>query len=506
MNLRNIIPTKYIKLSLPLITLFLLPVCNFGKIEAQQQKPNIIYILADDLGIGDLGCYGQTIIKTPNIDGLAAEGMIFTNHYSGCTVCAPSRSVLMTGQHTGHTPIRNNGRFQPEGQFPMCAEAYTVAEMLKDIGYVTGAFGKWGLGFVGTEGDPNNQGFDKFFGYNCQKYAHRYFPEYLWHNDQKIYLPGNDWSHTVTYSPDAIQEKVIEFIETNKDKPFFLYYPSTIPHAELIVPDGDEFLAQYLGKFEEIPFPAENSKKDKIGSAYGPEMDIAAYCPQDNPKATYASMVSRLDKQVGEVIHKLGELELLENTIIMFASDNGIHKEGGLDPEDFNSNGIYRGAKRDLYEGGIKCPMIACWPGKIEPGTSSDHISAFWDVMPTLAEVAGLENPSGIDGISFLPAMLNENSQKSHDYLYWEFHSQNGKQAVRQGKWKIVKLNCFAPDKTIVELYDLENDPSEETNIAEQYPDKVKELLYIIGKEHIESEDFPFLAADSVVIEHPISI
>lgn len=467
--------------------------CNSKQASNDSTPPNIVYILADDLGIGDLGCYGQSIIKTPNIDQLAANGMQFTNHYSGCTVCAPSRSVLMTGQHTGHTYIRGNKEYLPEGQEPLNADAFTVAEMLKEAGYATGAFGKWGLGFVGTEGDPNKQGFDEFFGYNCQRVAHRYYPEYLWHNDQKVFLEGNDWSHTVTYGPDVIHKKVLDFIDTNKDKPFFLYYPSTIPHAELLVPEGDEFLKQYLGRFEETPYTGGNVENQKT-AAYGPDLVIAGYSPQEHPKASYAAMVARLDKQVGEVVSKLKELGLEDNTIILFASDNGIHKEGGIDPEDFNSNGIYRGAKRDLYEGGIKSPMIASWPGKIEAGTSTDLISAFWDVMPTFADIAGVDKPKNIDGLSFLPTLLNMDDQEKHDHLYWEFHAQGGKQAVRQGKWKAVKLNCLVPEETVVELYDLEKDPSETTDISSEYPEKVNELLKIMDQEHVENDVFPFLA------------
>jgi len=465
--------------------------CKQKKNGEDSARVNIVYILADDLGIGDLGCYGQKTIKTPNIDQLAASGMQFSNHYSGSTVCAPSRSVLLSGQHTGHTPVRGNKEVQPEGQSPLKAGVFTLAEMLKDAGYTTGAFGKWGLGFVGSEGDPNAQGFDEFFGYNCQRYAHRYFPEYLWHNDQKVYLDGNDWSQTKTYAPDVIHGKVLEFIETNQSKPFFLFYPSTIPHAELLLPEDDPFLDQYLGKFDETPYPGGNSG-DLSRAAYGPNMHIPAYAPQEYPKATYAAMVARLDKQVGEVLAKLKELGLEKNTIIMFASDNGIHREGGIQPEDFNSNGIYRGNKRDLYEGGIKTPMIVSWPGKIEAGSNTNHISAFWDIMPTAADIAGIEPPANIDGVSFLPTLLNEGQQQEHEYLYWEFHAQSGKQAVRQGKWKAVRLNVLNPDETIVELYDLEMDPSETIDIANEHPEKVQELLALMEEAHVENEDFPF--------------
>ncbi len=481
-----------------LIAIFSLQGCGVNQPDGRTDKPNIIYILADDLGLGDLGYNGQEQIKTPNIDRLAAGGMQFTDHYSGSTVCAPSRSVLMTGQHSGHTYIRNNRPAGEEGQYPLEAGAFTIAEMLKQKGYVTGAFGKWGLGFIGTEGDPNAQGFDEFFGYNCQKYAHRYYPEYLWHNNEKVFLPGNDWTSTVTYAPDVIHEKALEFIKANRDKPFFLYYPSTIPHAELIAPE-DDILEQYMGKFTETPYLGGKASGDVEKAAYGPLMDVAAYCPQEHPKAVYAAMVSRLDRHVGEVMETLQKLGIEKNTLVIFTSDNGPHYEGGINPDMFNSNGIYRGGKRDLYEGGIRAPMIASWPGKIEKGSKTDHISGFWDVMPTLAQVAGIQVPKNSDGISFLPTLTNEGAQEKHDHLYWEFHGKGGKQAVRQGKWKIVKLNCFSPENSAIELYDLENDPSEETNIAAEHPGKVEELLSIIETEHVESEVFPFAGVHPIV-------
>jgi arylsulfatase A len=456
------------------------------------QLPNIVYILADDLGIGDLGCYGQTVIKTPNLDKLAASGMLFNNHYSGSTVCAPSRSSLMTGQHTGHTAIRDNkgGEDGGEGQIAMTANSFTIAELLKQKGYKTGAFGKWGLGFIETSGDPNKQGFDEFFGYNCQVQAHRYYPQYLWHNNEKVFLPGNDGGKTVTYAGDVIHQKALEFIKQNAEVPFFLYYPSTIPHAELIVPNDDIF-QRHTGKFKEIPFTKEKAKK---GATYGSDMVIGAYCPQPEPKATYVSMVERLDKHVGEVMAKLKELGIEKNTLIIFSSDNGVHQEGGLDPEYFNSNSIYRGNKRDLYDGGIKTPMVAMWPAMIKPGSTTNHISAFWDVFPTIADIIKVKTPKNIDGISFLPTLTGKGKQKNHDYLYWEFHAENGKQAIRQGDWKAVKLNVLKKEQAVIELYNLKDDPSETKDLASKYPEKVKELLSLMDKEHFESQLFPFYA------------
>ena len=460
---------------------------NKTQTSAEQQKPNIIYILADDLGYGDLGCYGQTKIETPNIDKMATEGMLFTQHYSGSTVCAPSRCVLMTGKHTGHSAIRGNKEYKPEGQHPMKGAAITIAEVLKEAGYTTGAFGKWGLGFTGTEGDPNNQGFDEFYGFNCQREAHRYYPKHLWHNSEKVLLEGNDFKKTETYAADVIHEQALKFIEDNKNKPFFMYYPSTIPHAELIIPEG-EMMQKYRGRFKETPYV-----DNRPGANYGDEtFDVKYYCSQPEPHSTFAAMVSLLDKQVGEVLQKLKELGIEDNTVIMFASDNGPHMEGGADPDFFNSNGGFRGYKRDLYEGGIRTAMIVKWANIIKPGSQSDHISAFWDVLPTLAEIANISTPDDIDGISFLPELTGK-VQKSHDHLYWEFHEQGGKQAIRKGKWKLVKMNVFDLSKTQMELYDLEEDPSEENNVSEKYPDILAEMEDILKKEHIHNTDFPFI-------------
>ncbi|MFH4967731.1 arylsulfatase [Gaetbulibacter sp. M240] len=456
--------------------------------EINHERPNIIYILADDLGYADVGVYGQSKFNTPNLDKLAKDGMLFTQHYAGSTVCAPSRSVLLSGMHTGHTSIRGNKEFIPEGQHPMAAETYTIAEMLKDAGYTTGAFGKWGLGFVGTDGDPNKQGFDEFYGYNCQRQAHRYYPEHLWHNSEKVLLEGNEgFKKTNNYAGYLIHDKALNFIETNKDKPFFLFYPNVAPHAELIVPEAE--LEKFRGKYEEKPFI-----NTQPGANYGDEkFDVKYYTSQPEPRATFAAMVTLLDQQVGDIMAKLKELGLAENTIIMFSSDNGPHQEGGADPDFFDSNGQLKGYKRDLYEGGVRVPMIVSWPSKIQGNTQSDHISAFWDIMPTLAELAKVEAPQNIDGISFLPELLGK-EQKDHDFLYWEFHEQGGKKAVRKGKWKAVKLNCFNPSKTKIELYDLSSDLGEEHNVADEYPEIVKELSTIMENEHEENAEFPFKA------------
>jgi len=457
--------------------------CSTPNKKAKNQKPNIIYILADDLGYGDLSCYGQTHFQTPNLDKMAAEGMMFTQHYAGTTVCAPSRSSLMTGLHTGHTPIRGNKEWKPEGQWPIPDSTFTIAEMLKSAGYTTGAFGKWGLGFVETEGSPNKQGFDEFYGYNCQRLAHNYYPGHIWDNETKVVLEENSEDKFGTYAPALIHQRALQFIEKNKDKPFFLYYPNIIPHAELLLPE--ENLSEFRGKF--LP------EKEYKGSEFGdPRFRVGGYGTQPESHAAFAAMVTLLDKQVGEVLAKLKELGLDNNTIVMFSSDNGPHLEGGADPDYFDSNGPLQGYKRDLYEGGIREPMIVWWPGKVEAGSKTDHVSAFWDVMPTVADIAGIEVPKNIDGISFLPTLLNQNKQVEHDYMYWEFHEQGGRKALRKGNWKLVRYNFFNPEMTTTELYDLSKDISEENNLAEEYPELVKELMELMNSAHTESEVFPF--------------
>jgi arylsulfatase A len=465
-------------------SLLLTSSCNHGGIkESYSIEPNIIYILADDLGYGDLSCYGQEKFNTPNIDYLAENGIKFTQHYSGSTVCAPSRSSLMTGQHTGNTFIRGNKGMPTEGQYPLEASTMTVARFLQEAGYATGAFGKWGLGSPGSEGDPNNQGFDEFFGYNCQSLAHHYFPYHLWHNQEKIILEGNEGKNRGEYAPDLIHEQALRFIESNKDKPFFLYYPSLIPHADMDAPD--DYMSRYRGKFD--PEPAYKGVDDGERFRKGP------YISQTEPYAAFAAMINVLDDQVGEIIAKLKELGIYENTIIMFSSDNGPHREGGANPDYFNSNGIFRGYKRDLYEGGIRVPMLAVWKNKIKPGSITGHSSAFWDIFPTVAEIIDTVPPDGLDGVSFLPTLLgNEKKQAEHEYLYWEFHELNGRRALLKGEWKLVSYNVFNPSATTTELYNLANDPGEQNNVAAQHPELVEELTRLMLSARTESEVFPF--------------
>ncbi|ASZ13839.1 arylsulfatase [Chitinophaga pendula] len=448
-----------------------------------QQRPNIVFILADDLGYGDLGAYGQQKIKTPNIDRLAKQGMLFTQFYAGTSVCAPSRSALLTGQHTGHTYIRGNKEVKPEGQEPLADTVQSYATLLKQAGYVTGAFGKWGLGMVGTSGAPDKKGFDVFYGYNCQRQSHRYYPTHLWSNDQRIDLPGNDLAHKVVYAPEWIQEKTLDFITVNKDRPFFLFVPSVLPHAELQGPD-DEYYKQYEHSFEEHPYK---------GNDYGPNAAIAGYASVAKPRATYAAMVARLDAHVGQILAKLDQLGLTQKTIVIFSSDNGAHREGGADPAFFNSAGNLRGFKRDLYEGGIKTPFIVKWPGTVKPGSRTNFIGAFWDLMPTLVAIAHAPKPRHTDGISFLPTLTGKGKQTQHPYLYWEFHEDGGRQAVRMGRWKGVKQKVTADTNAPLELYDLEKDPREQHDIAAQHPDVVRQLNNYISQAHNESPIFPLL-------------
>ena len=450
-------------------------------LQAQQQQPNIVFILADDLGIGDLGSYGQEKISTPNIDRLAADGMRFTRFYAGTSVCAPSRSSLLTGQHTGHTHIRGNKEIEPEGQEPLADSVRTFAMILQEQGYRTGAFGKWGLGMVGTSGDPNRKGFDEFYGYNCQRQSHRYYPTHLWHNDRKIDLEGNDLTRKAVYAPELIQQQTLAFIRENKDKPFFLFVPTVLPHAELAGPE-DAFFKKYEHAFEE---------KAHQGNDYGPNATIPGYASVAKPRATFAAMVSRMDHYVGEIIAELEKHGLTENTIIIFSSDNGAHREGGADPDFFNSTAGLKGYKRDLYEGGIRTPLIVSWKNHIAAGTTSDHVSAFWDILPTVQQLTGHQRAESTDGISMLPTLLDQGKQPKHERLYWEFHEDGGRQAAIYKNFKLIKFNVKDPDKTYYELYDLDTDPLEKKPLKNKK--LANKILKIIDHEHMESPIFPLL-------------
>jgi uncharacterized sulfatase len=449
--------------------------CSVGW-AAAAEKPNIIFVLADDLGYGDLGCYGQARIQTPNIDRMAREGMRFTQHYAGNTVCAPSRCALMTGLHMGHARIRGNSRLS------IGPKDTTVAGALHEAGYRTALIGKWGLGEEASEGVPNAMGFDHFFGYLNQAHAHNYYPEFLWRNGEKVRL-RNEVIHAkdrngkprlsgaatkrVDYSADLCAKEAVAFIRENRDRPFFLYYATTLPHA-----NNEARLAKRHGM--EVP-------------------DYGIYARKDwpDPQKGHAAMITRLDAQVGEMLATLKELDLDEKTLVIFTSDNGPHHEGGARPEFFGSGGPLRGTKRDLYEGGIRVPLVARWPGHVRPGTVSDLISAFWDFPATACELAGVPFPTR-DGISYLPELTGK-PQAKHRYLYWEFGEQGGKLAVRFGKWKAVKLNVRKNPNSPWEVYDLDTDLGEKTNLAAQHPEIAKRADEIVHEAHTDNPNFRIL-------------
>tara|TARA_R110000850_G_scaffold9196_10_gene34001 strand:- start:224 stop:1621 length:1398 start_codon:yes stop_codon:yes gene_type:complete len=439
---------------------------------AAPSKPNIIYILADDLGINDFGCYGQEIMKTPRVDQMAAEGMQFFSHYSGSTVCAPTRSCLMTGQHTGRTRVRGNGPAY------LKSEDVTVAEVLKEAGYQTGVIGKWGLGEEGSSGVPNAQGFDFFFGYLDQTRAHRYYPDWIWRNGEKEEYPDNAVNRDV-YIHDSFTEEGLKWIDeqSKTEAPFFLYMAYTLSHVDLDVPKDS--MEPYFDIIEEDgPYKNPNYPK--------------GYRDHPTPRACFAGMTSRLDRDVGLILDQLDKLGIAENTLVIFSSDNGPTSAGGADPDYFDGNGIYQGIKRDLYEGGIRSPMIARWPGTIEAGSKNEHISAHWDVMATLADLAGGQVPDAQVGVSFVPTLLGKSKeQKEHEYLYWEFYEKGGKQAIRFGDWKAVRLNRVksGPDAPW-EIYNLIDDPREEENLAEQNPELQGEFQKIAAEAATENEFF----------------
>ena len=444
-----------------------------------QTRPNIIFILADDLGYGELGCYGQQKIETPNIDKLAREGLKFTQFYSGSTVCAPARASFLTGLHTGHTVIRGNRSVQPEGQAPLPDSINTFVNLLQNNNYATAAFGKWGLGFITNSGDPNKKGFDKFYGYNSQSLAHDYYPPYIWDNHDKVDLSTNNTADSI-YSAALIHQKAIDYIKHSGSKPFFLYLPYTLPHGDVIGPH-DKFYDYYTKKFNEQALAG----RDLRTRPHNIE-------PEPLPHAQFAAMVARFDNYVGEIVNAITDKGLDKNTLIIFTSDNGPHRENGGDPDFFNSNGIFKGIKRDLYEGGIRVPFIAYWKGQIKPGTI-DQAAALWDMYPTLLELAGVESKTAIDGISLVPTLLKNGKQKAHEYFYWEFHEMGGRQAVRWGNWKGIRLDVNKNSDAAIELYDLQKDPGEENNIAAKHPDIVKQVAAFMGKAHRSDPGWPLL-------------
>jgi len=470
-----------------------------------KQKPNIIYILADDLGYGELGCFGQEFIETPNIDKLAESGVKFTQHYSGAPVCAPSRCVLLTGKHMGHAQVRGNDEWKErgdvwgyksmladstlEGQRPMAEGTQTIGSKMQSAGYKTAMFGKWGLGAPQTHSIPTKMGFAFFVGYNCQRMAHTFYPTHLYKNEARLHL-GNDTVAPNTkldkgadpydinsykkynlqnYSPEVMFDELTGFVKENNHNPFFIYWATPIPHAPLQAPK--RWVDYYVNKFgDEEPYLGNNG-----------------YFPHRYPHAAYAAMVSYLDENVGKLVQQLKDLGIYDNTLIVFTSDNGATYNGGTDSPWFDSGGPFKSeygwGKGFTHEGGIRTPMVASWPAQIKTGTESDHISAFYDVMPTLCEIAGIDAPEDGDGISFLPALTGE-EQTAHDHLYWEFPSYGGQQAVRMGKWKGIRKNIMKGNMTL-ELYNLEEDIQEQNDIAENHPEIVKQIEEILIKEHV---------------------
>ncbi len=469
-------------------------------------RPNVVFIMADDLGYGDITPYGQRRILTPNLERLATHGMIFTQAYAGCAVSAPSRASLMTGLHTGHTFIRGNFEIDPEGQCPMPAGTFTLGTLFQNAGYATGAFGKWGLGYPGSESDPMKVGFGEFFGYNCQRQAHHYYPDHLWANGERVEYPENIDPGMVTYSQDIIHERALDFIsrmasgsagatggeggdssgETvdsggETGRPFFAYLAYTIPHAELCLPH-DEVYDYYVELFKDCP---EDSHPWLTNGDYG---------TSEHPMASFAAMVTRLDKYVGDILALLEEKGIVENTLVIFTSDNGPHREGGANPDFFDSYGPLRGCKRDLYEGGIRVPFIASRPGTIAEGSVNDAPIAFWNMLPTFAELLGSEDVPAVqasDGVSILPALTGNGIYNGLPYLYWEFHELGGRQAVRMGDWKGIRLNV-GNDKTTFELYNLAEDIHEDHNLADEEPEISARLQQLMDSARTDSDLFNF--------------
>ena len=447
--------------------IFLISLCEptlKGQSEGSDRQPNIIFIMADDLGWGDLGSYGQKRIRTPHLDRMAAEGMRFTQVYAGSTVCAPSRSVLMTGLHTGHTRVRGNARV------PLQPGDRILPEFLKTRGYQTALMGKWGLGEPGTTGAPNRKGFDHFFGYLNQRHAHNYYPSHLWKGEQKVSLdnivPNEDATgagistNKLTYSHDLIFQEAMQFVKAHTGQPFFLYLPLTIPHAN----------NEAKGKGMEVPSLGDYAAKDWPA-----------------PQKAHAAMISHMDRDIGRLFLQLQTLKIEEDTIVFFTSDNGPHKEGGNDPEFNDSNGPLRGIKRSLHEGGIRVPMIVKWPGKIHGGVVNDTVWTFTDVLPTLLEVAGKPAPKGLDGVSLLPTLLGQSQDLTQRFLYWEFHERGFKQAARWGPWKAIRLGFGQP----LQLFHLEDDIGESHDVANRYPEVVEKLTFFLDHERTESTHWP---------------
>jgi len=477
----------------------------FLALTASAEEPNIIYIYADDLGYGELGSYGQSKIKTPNLDKLAANGMRFTQHYSGSPVCAPSRCVLMTGIDSGRSYIRDNSPWyrktnpHHQGQEPLKPEYTTVAELLKTQGYRTGVAGKWGLGGPESYGIPTRHGFDDFFGYHCQWVAHSYYPDHLWHNEKKIpfnkeatpghhklkQVPEGNWTHRQgeKYAPDAIAEHMLQWIadSADSDDPFFFWYASIIPHVALHIPDEKLDAYGYDKSMDPEPYLGQKG-----------------YSAHPRPRAAYAAMITYLDEQVGRIVKLLEEKGELENTLIIFSSDNGTSYAGGADPKFFNSVSGLRGLKGSVFEGGLRVPMIASWPDKIQPGTTSDLLCAQVDMLPTLIEAAGGKAPKGIDGVSLIPTLTGQGEQTTPEFYYWELAN---KQALRQGDWKLARV-FDRHERPTTYLFNIAEDRNEQNNLADKHHDRVKAMIDTIIAHRTEPEvkgfRFPAFSSDAI--------
>lgn len=476
---------------------------------AEPSRPNVIFILADDLGYGDLSCFGQARFQTPNIDRLAREGIKLTAHYAGSNVCAPSRCALLSGKHPGHGTIRDNRGglgASGEGQQPAPAGELVLPLTFKELGYSLGAFGKWGLGPVGSTGDPLQQGFSRFFGFNCQAVAHNYYPTHLWSNADQVALanpkfaanqklpagadPGSPASYAAfsgqDYAPDRIGEQALQFIRENQATPFFLFYPTTVPHLALQVPEDS--LAEFAGKFPEEPYPGRRG-----------------YLPHRTPRAAYAAMITRMDREVGRILALVKELGLDERTVIVFTSDNGplYDQLGGTDAEFFNSAAGFRGRKGSFYEGGFRVPCAVRWPGRIAPGQTSDRVTGFEDWTPTLLDLIGEKaaTPAGLDGISFAPTLLGQ-AQEPRAFLYRESPGYGGQQCLRAGDWKLVRRNLNPgpkqknPPAPTAELFNIANDPAETMDLAAQHPEIVERIGAMAREQHVKSALFPIRALD----------
>lgn len=474
-------------LSLTLLALSILG-CNGLPAETQEpaQRPNLILIVADDLGYGDLGSYGQEKIQTPHLDRLAAEGVRFTDFYSGSPVCAPSRCMLLTGKHGGHAYVRDNweaggwNEGDAEGQMPLLPNTPGLGRSLQEAGYATACIGKWGLGGPGSTGAPEKQGFDHFYGYLCQRQAHNFYPTHLWRDGVKEELEGNVWKNLSGrhYAHDLMTADALSWVEQQGEEPFFLLLTYTIPHLALQVPE--DAMEPYYGQWEETAYDGKKG-----------------YLPHPTPRAAYAGMVSRMDRDVGRLMAQLQAQGIDENTLVVFTSDNGATFDiGGADTPFFQSNAHLRGHKGSVYEGGIRVPMIARWPQELPQGATSSTVGAFWDLMPTLLDAAAVALPSETDGDSLLAAMRRPQEPLEGRSLYWEFPGYGGQQALREGPWMLLRRGLRKGEPS-VELYHLENDPSQETNVAAEHPERVAKMLARMAEEHEPSAEFPLPGVDS---------